>query len=256
MKPSAKWGILLGMTVATAGVVFVLPAIPQDPNYHHFADSRTIWGISNFWDVASNLPFFLVALVGFITLGVQWNEGCFKAGKEMIPYIVFFAGVFLTGWGSSYYHLTPDNSHLVWDRIPMTIIFMSLVSIILAERTTIAAGFWFLWPLLFTGIGSVVYWSWTESLGRGDLGPYGFIQFYPSFFIVLVLYLFPKPFPSVKDLWPLAAFYALAKVFEFLDEPIFQWTGLMSGHALKHLAAAGSAYWVVVLLQRRKYLKV
>jgi hypothetical protein len=255
MKNSTKWGILLGVTAVAVWGVFLVPAIPQNPNYHHFADERTLWGVRNFWDVASNFPFFLVSLGGFFTLGRQWKEGRFKGWMEITPYIAFFAGVLLTGWGSSYYHLSPDNFRLVWDRIPMTIIFMSLVSIILMERTTVATGFWALWPLLTMGVGSVIYWSWTESLGRGDLSPYGFVQFYPPLFIGMVLYFFPKPFPLVKDLWPLAAFYALAKVFEFLDEPIYQFTGFMSGHALKHLAAAASVYWILVLLQRRKRLK-
>ena len=255
MKRSNKWGILLGLTVGAVGLVLSLPAIPQNPNYHHFADTRTLWGIPNFWDVVSNIPFFFVALVGFVTLGRQWKEDCFKSWKEITPYIVIFIGVILTGLGSSYYHLSPDNTRLVWDRIPMTIIFMSLVSIVLIERTTVAVGFRTLGPFLIVGVGSVLYWSWTESLGRGNLIPYGFVQFFSPVFIAFVLYLFPKPFPSVKDLWPIVIFYAMAKFFEFLDEPIFQLTGGISGHALKHLAAAASVYWILVLLKRRKKLK-
>lgn len=252
MKVTTKWGLLLGVTALAVWGMFLIPAIPQNPHYHHFADARTVWGIRNFWDVASNLPFFFISLAGFFALGRQWNGGFFKSRKEITPYVVFFAGVLLTGIGSCYYHLSPDNFRLVWDRIPMTVIFMSLVSIVLMERTTVATGFWTLWPLLVMGPGSVLYWSWTESLGRGDLSPYGFIQFYPPLFMGMVLYLFPKPFPSVKDLIPIVMFYGLAKVFEFLDEPIFQLTGFVSGHALKHLAAAASVYWILVLLQRRK----
>lgn len=252
MKDSTKWGILLGTTAIAVWAVHLMPAIAQDPAYHHFADTRTIWGLRNFWDVVSNFPFFVVALIGFRTLVLQWQEGLFHNGKQMAPYAVFFLGVLLTGLGSAYYHLAPDNARLVWDRVPMTVIFMSLVCIVLMERTSIATGFWTLWPLLVTGVGSVFYWSWTESLGRGDLSPYGFVQFYPPVFIAMVLMLFPKPFPAVKDLVPLVGFYALAKMFEYFDEPIYQATGSMSGHALKHLAAAVSVYWIWVLLQKRK----
>jgi len=44
-----------------------------------------------------------------------------------------FVGVFLTGIGSSYYHLYPDNRTLVWDRLPMTIAFMALFGAIVGE---------------------------------------------------------------------------------------------------------------------------
>ena len=48
------------------------------------------------------------------------------------------------------------------------------------------------------------------------------------------------------------AFYALAKLLEVSDAPIYRAThGMMSGHALKHVAAALAAYWLLRMLQRR-----
>jgi hypothetical protein len=38
---------------------------------------------------------------------------------------VLFAGVTLSSLGSSYFHLAPDNARLMWDRLPMTIAFIS-----------------------------------------------------------------------------------------------------------------------------------
>jgi len=46
----------------------VLPPIAQDPHYHAFADGRTLHGVPNFWNVISNIPFFLVALYGIRAL--------------------------------------------------------------------------------------------------------------------------------------------------------------------------------------------
>ena len=34
-------------------------------------------------------------------------------------------------------------------------------------------------PLLLAGLGSVVYWHWTELRGVGDLRPYAAVQFFP-----------------------------------------------------------------------------
>jgi hypothetical protein len=51
-----------------------------------------------------------------------------------------FVGLQLTAFGSSYYHLSPNNSRLVWDRLPMTIAFMSMVAAIIAERISLRIG--------------------------------------------------------------------------------------------------------------------
>ena len=40
--------------------------------------------------------------------------------------------------GSSYYHWKPSNSRLVWDRLPMTVGFMSLVAVVISETLGIA----------------------------------------------------------------------------------------------------------------------
>ena len=52
------------MAISLAGLL-LLPSIKQDQSYHQFADQRTIFGIPNFWNVVSNLPFLAVGAVGF-----------------------------------------------------------------------------------------------------------------------------------------------------------------------------------------------
>jgi hypothetical protein len=61
-----EWrGWLLGGAafVAIVGTLLV-SRIPQDESYHLFADTRTIAGIPNFWNVISNAPFALVGIYG------------------------------------------------------------------------------------------------------------------------------------------------------------------------------------------------
>ena len=59
-------GIILGITIVVAIVALFVPPIPQDPNYHSFADLRALLGIQNFSDVVSNVPFFLVGALGIV----------------------------------------------------------------------------------------------------------------------------------------------------------------------------------------------
>jgi hypothetical protein len=43
-----------------------LPPLLQDQSYHQFADQRELFGIPNFWNVVSNLPFIAVGAVGLL----------------------------------------------------------------------------------------------------------------------------------------------------------------------------------------------
>src|ERR1700704_1230682 len=57
------WLLLAIAALAMAALVAHGP-ITQAESYHHFADERTILGIPNAWNVASNLPFLAVGLYG------------------------------------------------------------------------------------------------------------------------------------------------------------------------------------------------
>jgi hypothetical protein len=222
--------------VATISIAFVffLPPLPQDPAYHQFADQRPWLGIANFGDVAGNFVFLLTGIAGMLT---AWRN------RGMLPdsfiWMTFFLGVFLTGIGSGYYHLAPDNHTLVWDRLPMTIAFMALFPLIIAERIHRRAGK-FLFPLfLAIGIGSVWYWNWTENTGHGDLRLYALVQFLPLLIMLLTLALFPARHAGTKYLLYTFGWYILAKLLEHFDPAVFTLTGEMaSGHTLKHIAAA------------------
>jgi hypothetical protein len=242
--------LLLGLlTLASIIGTLLLKAIPQDNSFHHFADRRTWMGLPNLANVVSNLPFIIVGTVGLLLL----QKATVVKGVRVI-YGILFTGIILTGLGSAYYHYAPDNNTLVWDRLPMTIVFMSFLSATVAEFINGKLGVRLLLPLLLTGIASVFYWQYTESKGAGDLRLYGLVQFYPMLFIPLILLLFRSPVYR-KGLMPLVwviVWYVLAKISEHYDAAIYLKLGV-SGHSLKHVCAA-IASWYLVKSFKRKYV--
>ena len=108
-----------------------------------------------------------------------------------------------------------------------------------------------LWPLMIVGATSVIYWAWTERQGMGDLRLYALVQFLPMILMPLMLVLYPGSRGSTPWLWSMLAFYLLAKLAESLDGPLYDAFGL-SGHTIKHLAAAAAGLWILRMLQKRR----
>jgi hypothetical protein len=248
--------VIVGLGLVVLGWLFSQQPMPQNPSYHQFADQRTLLGIPHLLNVISNVPFVLIGLLG---LRFLWRKdvvrpgGPFREPGERWPFVLLFLGVGLTGFGSAYYHLEPTNERLVWDRLPMALAFTSFFASILGERIGPKIGLRLLLPFVAVGIASVVYWHWTEKQGRGDLRPYYFVQFFPILAIPLMLLLFPPSYTRTTDLFIALGWYVLAKVCEDpFDGAIFAQGGWVSGHTLKHLAAAAGAYWILRMLQARQ----
>ncbi|PYX89588.1 MAG: alkaline phytoceramidase [Acidobacteria bacterium] len=242
--------IVLGVAVFCAFGLALVKPIPQPLSYHYFADQRQLCGIPNAGNTVSNLPFLFVGVWGIIV--ILRGRARFIDARERWFYLIFFAGVALTCIGSAYYHLAPNNDRLVWDRLPITLSFMSLLAAMVAERVNLKAGLAVLAPLLLLGIASVWYWHLTEQWGRGDLRMYGFVQFFPALGIPLMMWLFPARYTRSFDLLPAVGFYVLAKVLEAADKRIYALGEAISGHTLKHLAAAMATVWILRMLVRRK----
>jgi hypothetical protein len=247
---SIKSLILITTAVIAVFITFsFVDSIPQDPGYHNFADSRTFWGISNAFDVLSNIPLAIVGLMGIIATlrrlrGKEFNACVFQ-------YLIFFIGVFMTGFGSLYYHYAPSNETLIWDRLPITILTMGFFCSVISEMISPKTSLILISPLLLIGIGSVVYWNYTESLGYGDLRLYGVVQFLPLILMALILLMYKLPENYLPYIIALLIFYALSRITEFFDQQIFETLRLISGHSLKHVFAAAAACCLLVMLQRR-----
>jgi Ceramidase len=238
--------ILALMALAAVVAVALAGRIPQDPGYHQFADARSMLGIPNFLNCCSNLPFLLAGIYGL------WRAPRLSQPRTRAGYWVLCLGVLLVAAGSSYYHYAPSNAALVWDRLPMTVAFMALFSLLLDERVFPASAPRTLWPLLAAGVGSVAYWYWTESRGAGDLRPYALVQFLPMLLIPAILALFQPRYLRGAMLVAALVLYALAKVFEHFDAQLYAQLGHISGHSLKHVASGLAVFFIIHAVPARR----
>ncbi|KAJ0973258.1 hypothetical protein J5N97_021217 [Dioscorea zingiberensis] len=228
-------------------LMIVTPTIPQSQEYHDFADQRTLFlGIPNTLNVISNFPFLLVGIVGLV-LCHYGNYFSLRLEGELWGWSCFFVGVAAVAFGSSYYHLMPNDARLVWDRLPMTIAFTSIMAIFVIERIDERTGKKSLIPLVMAGILSILYWRFFD-----DLRPYAVVQFAPCIIIPLMAVILPPMYThSTYWLWA-AVFYLLAKIEEAADKPIYKWTHhIVSGHTLKHLCAAMVPVFLTLMLAKR-----
>lgn len=249
MNENTKIIILALVAVFFIVAVSFVDPVAQDLQYHQFADQATLFGVPNFVNVISNLFFTLVGLAGLIHLFIQRS---LVTIDSIVPlYAVFFAALIAIGPGSAYYHWSPDNQSLVWDRLPITLAFMSFFSIILAERISLSFSKIVFLPLLIAGILSIVYWHYSESAGAGDLRPYGLVQFLPMLLIPIILLMFDARFTHDRGLWWFLGCYLIAKGFELFDDQIFDLLVVISGHSLKHLIASLGCLIYLQYLYRR-----
>jgi hypothetical protein len=96
----------------------------------------------------------LVGLSGLYESSV--NKTITMVTGNRISYTVFFAALALVGLGSGYYHMSPSNASLVWDRLPMSIAIMALVAVVIGEFLSARLGAMLLIPLMSIGVLSVL----------------------------------------------------------------------------------------------------
>ena len=244
---------LLGLLALTAIVaVALVPPLPEPPIFRSLADDRTLFGIANFLNVVSNAPFLLIGAWGLYFLAREnRHPSAFAEPVEKWPYVFCFLAVALTSLGSGYYHLAPDDARLTWDRLPISLGFMALLSAVVVERISLKAGLRVLAPLLVIGAASVIYWRWSVLRGAEDVLPYAAVQYGSIAAMVVIALLFRSRYTRGADLFVAVAIYAAAKAAEVLDAQIYALGEIVSGHTLKHLLAAVAVWWLLRMLQLR-----
>jgi len=235
---------MLGVVLAAVTGLWFVPRIPQDPAYHEFADRRAFLGVPNFGDVVSNVAFWVVGALGLSKLALSKVAGLHPS------YAVYCSAIIGVGAGSAAYHFDPSTTILVWDRLPMTVGFMAFFAMVIGDRISLTLGRRALWPLVIVGVGSVGYWDYTESVGAGDLRPYGLVQFLPILLVAFILCAYRSRYLRSVYLWGSIGLYGLAKVSEHWDSWVYEVSGVISGHTIKHILSAVGV-WLVILALRR-----
>lgn len=246
--------ILLAVFILMLFVVgWIIGPLPQPESYHHFADQRSFFGIPNAWNVLSNIPFALAGIWGIFIL-VSPDKAEFTDDRERWPWMGVSIGLILTAIGSSYYHLAPDNSRLVEDRLAMMVVFMSLAAALITEKINIKWGLWLFPLLLFIGFFSVFHWNAGEQQGAGDLRLYLSLQIMTAFFVLMMIRV-PSYYNRSGDLAIVVLLFGLARLFEIYDHEIAKLTeSWISGHTLKHLAGALAGFWLIRMISKRKMI--
>ena len=234
-------GSVLLFAIGTA-LQFVWP-LSQPASYHHFADERSLGMLPNASDVLSNLVILAAGLVNF-----RWVIRHAPHPPPQFPAMtVAGPGLILTAFGSAYYHAAPSDASLVWDRLPMTIVFAGILAMLWTSVTRQRVGWVQMLILIAVSLGTIEYW-----LAFDSLWPYAILQFGGLAVVVgmTVARKVDAPFA-----WAMViVFYGLAKIFESLDWQIWALTGhLFAGHALKHIASgfAGAALLLIAQAPQR-----
>ncbi len=246
---------LIGLTALLGLALLLNGPIAQWNGYHAFADQRELWGIPHAADVLSNLPF------AFAGLWALWATRAAARTGAWLPWSGFALALVATAVGSSAYHWAPHNASLAFDRLPIAWACAALLCAFLAERRDAR---WARPAVLASALAlasvSVALWWGSELAGRSDLRAYLFVQFLPMLIVPAALLMrLPRQGPSaLPDVawWGLLAGYVIAKGFELADRAVLEALGgWVSGHTLKHLAAAVAATWILRAVLRARQLR-
>ena len=235
---------LAGLIILLLLAIF-LPAIAQNQNYHNFIDQRTFFGIKNTSNTLSNLAFIMVGLWGLINF--YKNKYIKISNSFSVLLNLFFISIILTGLSSSYYHLSPNDFTLVFDRLALSLVFAVVLTMLASIRISERSGFHTLAELIILAPLSVLLWNY-----NGNLKPYAVLQFGGIIIIVLTL-LLTKAQKQSPCFASLIILYGFAKVAEFYDVEIFNLSqNLISGHTLKHLIGALAVLIFITPLKVKK----
>jgi hypothetical protein len=229
------------VTLGAAGALVVYGPIPQLANYHAFADERVLFGIPHWGDVVSNVGFAVVAVWGLRLLTCTRRAG-------RLGYGLFVISLLLTSIGSAFYHWAPDNSRLLWDRLPIALACAGLLAAVRSESKPGSNETVWTMSLALAAVASVLWWHFTERAGQGDLRPYLLLQGLPLVLIPLWQSHAGAPAAERVAIGAAIALYVAAKLAEVNDHLLYVHLHVIGGHTIKHLLATMAAAAVVMPL--------
>lgn len=228
-RTAATW--LTGAAIIAAAVcVVVLGPIERGGGFHHYADQRTWLGIPHAGDVLSNLGFVVGALiyvrrVPALSLAVAW-----------------------IGVGSAIYHWAPTDTTLALDWAPIGVTLMLVLAAVIHDRIGPRPGQVVQSFGPIAAVFAVVYWLMTGGTddgdgNRGNMAPYVAVQLLGVALPPLLALVAPGRIATRYLLAAVGCFVA-ARALGAYDADLLDALGI-SGHSLKHLAAAAAAACVL-----------
>ncbi len=243
--------VLCFVAIALAFFAFwhLLPEY-DPPAFFAFADHSVFVGVPHAGDVLSNLAFLFAGFFGLWILAKKPSDiPSAKLTEKSTDKLIYkpplapqikhlgkllaWASI-LTCFGSAYFHWDPTPERLFWDRLPMTLGFSSIAALLVSDRIELNLGKQLAMLLMPAGFLTVI----GLKFGWINLRPYLVLQF-GTLALIAIIAIFKKPgvLSNPSTLGALAL-YLLARKFESLDILVFNRLGVVSGHTLKHIAAA------------------
>ncbi len=236
---------VVGAIVGPAIVVAMMHPVIRGAGFHTYADQRTTFGIPHFGDVLSNLPFVIIGIAGlFAARDVT--------GLPRGLVALLFGSVLAIGLGSGAYHLVPNDATLVFDWMPIGVTAALMVALLVHDRIDPKMGWTAAAILPAAAIVSVALWWLGGGTGPdgGDTRWYGLIQLTSIALVPVIVMLYPRG--RLDRGWLLAgvACFVLARLIHMRDHQLLDASGVISGHAVKHLFAAAATWCVLLALPR------
>ena len=259
----AEWALCAACAVALLLAV-VLPATGLPAGYHDFADQRGALGLPHAMDVLSNLPFALAGAWLFVLRrrGQRLNHrqmypigsmhGVPLSNERKAAHTAYFhvgvigLGLLATALCSGIYHWHPVDASLCIDRLGMSVAFAGVLSLAVSDRISARAGMRLALPLLLAAVGAAL-WAWR----MGNMTPWAVVQGFGLLLLLALSWRQPQPGAlGVRWVWMVVA-YGVAKALEVGDAQLFALShGWVSGHSLKHVAAALAVLPIGLALRR------
>lgn len=221
------------------------PLLFQSAAYHAFADHRGWLGLPNALDVLSNLAFLAPGLWG-LSLASRTPEPL-RGSLHLLS-----TGLVLTALGSALYHVNPNDFSLLWDRVPMVLVFSGVMGAMAYQYLGEEAVHRWQNAWLYLGLVALAVWANT-----GDLRLYVVVQV-GGFLVGAVWiawgYAVRGRHANEPEL-PWAAVwvgYGAAKLAEYLDHWVWEQSAqVVGGHAFKHVLAGLGLLYLLHAINKR-----
>ena len=145
--------------------------------------------------------------------------------------------------------LEPNDSTMLWDRLGMSVVIGSCISLLIHDMSDRNLAGMIHLPIVVTSVISVLWWPVFD-----DLRFYFIVKHHPFILFPILLFYGNHIYDKISGYYWGLSMFILATLFEFTDLQIFEITGFISGHTLKHIFAGVGLWLLMAMIRDRKLL--